>query len=184
MLITAMVGGIILLAALWLISTGSACNHLQRQAEESWVGIYEQLKRRHEIFYDLLGTLKHYAQLEWPLFDQALSAYQAATTAHGIPAQARAEGALAAALQSLFALAESYPDLKADHHFLGLQHTAHEVDDQLRLVRRFYNAVVRDLNIRCDSFPWSVVAAVCGLKRRVFFDPAEAPAAEPVKELV
>ena len=149
---------------------------LRVRADEAWSDIDTQLKRRHDLIPNLVETVKGYAAHERTVFEkvtEARSRAMAATT----PAQsAQAEGLLGAALRGLYAVAEAYPELKANQSFMSLQQSLSQTEDAISGSRRGYNAVVRDLNTRIETVPSSLVAGLFGFKPREFFeiqDPAE-----------
>ncbi len=143
---------------------------LRNQGDEAWSGIDVQLKRRYDLVPNLVETVKGYAQHEQGTFEKVIQARNAAIASSGIQAKAAAEQELAGALKGIFALAESYPELKANESFLSLQKSLSEIEDSLQLARRYYNAVVRDLNIACESFPSVFVAKLFGFSNRQYFE--------------
>lgn len=154
---------------------------LRVRANGAWADIDVQLKRRHDLVGNLVETVKGYASHERETLERVIQARnQAASTAGGggDPAKAGvAEGFLTAQLRQLFALAESYPDLKANQSFQELQAALQRLEDAIQNARRYYNAVVRDYNTRIQSFPEVLFAGAMGFQRREFFeltDPSEA----------
>jgi LemA protein len=146
------------------------------RVDEAWSGIATQLKRRHDLIPNLVETVKGYATHERGALEKVTelrSRAMAATT----PAQAaQAEGLLTQALRGLYAVAENYPDLKANQSFLALQQTLADTENVIAGSRQAYNAAVRDLNTRIDSVPTNVIAGLFGFTRREFFeleDPGE-----------
>jgi LemA protein len=172
--------GLFLLGLLWLIAAYNGFVRLKNQADESWSGIDVQLKRRHDLIPNLVETVKGYAKHERGTLDEIVRARSEAMNATAAPqARANAENALTSALKSLFALAEAYPDLKANQNFLGLQKSLSEIEDQLQQARRYYNAVVRDFNIQCEAFPTVLIANAFGFRKREFFEAPEGERATP-----
>lgn len=153
---------------------------LKNQADESLSGIDVQLKRRYDLIPNIVETVKGYASHEKETLQKVIEARSLAQNAKGLAEKASAENMLTGALKSLFAIAESYPDLKANQNFLELQKTLSEIEDNLQLARRYYNAVVRDYNILCEAFPSVVIANVFGFSKREFFE-IEAKERENVK---
>jgi LemA protein len=144
----------------------------QRQLiKDSWANIDTELRRRYDLIPNLVETVKGYASHERAVFENVTRARAAAAAATGSPAeQAAAEGPLVAALRQLFAVAENYPDLKANQNFLALQSELSNTEDRLQTARRFYNANVRDYNQRVQSFPSMIVARMFSFKEEEFFE--------------
>lgn len=147
---------------------------LRQQVDGAWSDIDVQLKRRHDLIPNLVETVKGYASHERETLEQVVQARSAAMSAQGPAAKAAAEGALAGALKSLFALSEAYPQLQAAGGFRDLQGTLSQIEEQVAQARRYYNAVVRDFNIRTQTFPSVLVARTFGFSEREFFEVAEA----------
>lgn len=143
---------------------------LKNQADESLSGIDVQLKRRYDLIPNVVETVKGYALHEKDTLQKVIEARNIAQNAKGLQDKAAAENMLTGALKNLFALAESYPDLKANQNFLELQRTLTEIEDTLQLARRYYNAVVRDYNILCEAFPSVVVANIFNFSKKEFFE--------------
>ena len=156
---------------------------LRNRADNAWSDIDVQLKRRHDLVENLVETVKGYAGHERTTLEEVIRARTEAmgAGAGASPAQmAGSENALTTGIKSLFAVAEAYPDLKANESYLNLHHTLVELEDALQNARRYYNAVVRDLNTRVQSFPDLMVAGLLGFGEREFFEldrleEAEAP---------
>lgn len=145
-------------------------------AEEGWSGIDVQLKRRADLIPNIVNTLRGYAAHERDTLDAVISARNHAIGMSGgdVAGRAAAEGALGQALGKLFALAESYPDLKASENFLGLQTSLETLEREIQMARRYYNGAARDLNIRIESVPSSFVAARFGFTKKTYFEIADA----------
>jgi LemA protein len=127
--------------------------------KDAWANIDTELKRRYDLIPNLVETVKGYAGHEREVFENVTRARAMATSATGSPAeQAAAEGPFVAAMRQLFAVAENYPDLKANQNFLALQQELSNTEDRLQTARRFYNSNVRDYNRRVQSFPSSMIA--------------------------
>jgi LemA protein len=127
--------------------------------KDAWANIDTELKRRYDLIPNLVETVKGYAGHEREVLENVTRARAMATSATGSPAeQAAAEGPFVAALRQLFAVAENYPDLKANQNFLALQQELSNTEDRLQTARRFYNGNVRDYNRRVQSFPSSMIA--------------------------
>jgi LemA protein len=169
---------LVVLAALVLIVIGmyNGLVRLRVQCDNAWADIDVQLKRRYDLIPNLVETVKGYAGHERGTLEAVVNARNRAMTAQGPAAKGEAEGMLAGALRQLFALAEAYPQLRAVESFTQLQNTLAQIEDTLQNARRYYNAVVRDLNTRIAQFPSSLIAGMFNFKPREFFEitaPAE-----------
>jgi LemA protein len=151
---------------------------LRNLTESSWSDIDVQLKKRWDLIPNLVETVKGYASHEKDTLENVIKARSAAmsagSTSGGVQAQAQAENMLTGALKSLFALSESYPDLKANTNFLELQQSISGVENDIQLARRYYNAVVRDFNTLCETFPALIAAKMFGFSRKQYFELDEA----------
>ena len=150
---------------------------LRTRAEGSWSDVEVQLKRRHNLVGNLVETVKGYAKHEQSTLEQVVQARNQAMSAGDAKAAGQAEGFLASQLRQIFALAEAYPDLKANTNFQELQKTLADLEDEIQNARRYYNAVVRDFNTRIQSVPDVFVANLFGFRARDFFeldDPSQA----------
>jgi LemA protein len=138
---------------------------------DAWANIDTELRRRYDLIPNLVETVKGYAAHEREVFENVTKARAMATSATGSPAeQAAAEGPLVAALRQLFAVAENYPDLKANQNFLALQSELSNTEDRLQTARRFYNANVRDYNRRVQAFPSNIIAGMFHFQEEEFFE--------------
>jgi LemA protein len=148
----------------------------QRQLiNDAWANIDTELRRRYDLIPNLVETVKGYAQHEREVFENVTRARAAAASATGSPAQqAAAEGPFVAALRQLFAVAENYPQLKANQNFLALQQELSNTEDRLQTARRFYNANVRDFNRRVQSFPSNAIANMFHFQVAEFFEVPDA----------
>ena len=143
--------------------------------KDAWANIDTELRRRYDLIPNLVETVRGYAAHERAVFENVTRARAAATAATGSPAeQAAAEGPLIAALRQLLAVAENYPDLKANQNFLALQQELANTEDRLQTARRFYNANVRDYNQRVGQFPSMLIARAFGFQPEEFFEIEEA----------
>ncbi len=138
---------------------------------DAWANIDTELRRRYDLIPNLVETVKGYAAHEREVFENVTKARAMATAATGSPAeQAAAEGPLVAALRQLFAVAENYPELKANQNFLALQSELSNTEDRLQTARRFYNANVRDYNRRVQAFPSNLIAGMFHFQEAEFFE--------------
>jgi LemA protein len=166
--------GIIVLVLLWLWVTYNGLVSLKNRTDEAWSDIDVQLKRRHDLIPNLVESVKGYATHEKEVFEKVTQARTKAMSAQGIAEKGQAENMLSNTLKSLFAVSESYPDLKASQNFLQLQGELTDTEDKIQAARRFYNGNVRDLNIKIESFPTSIIAGSLGYQKREFFQVDEA----------
>ena len=161
---------VILLVLLGFVAvTYNSLARLRLLASNAWADIDVQLKRRHDLIPSLVAAVKGHAGYEKGTLEGVVEARNRAAGAAGPAAAGQAEGALAASVRQVFALAEAYPDLKAGESFLGLQRSLTEIEDHIQNARRYYNAVVRDLNTRIAQFPANLIAGVFGFQPREFF---------------
>jgi LemA protein len=165
---------LVVIGVIYVIATFNGLIRLKQRADEGFSDIDVQLKRRHDLIPNLVETVKGYAAHERQTLENVTAARAAAVAATGPEAQARAENQLTGALRQLFAVAENYPDLKASRNFLELQNEVTDTEDKIQAARRFYNMTVRDLNIKVQSFPSSVIANQRGITTREFFELDEA----------
>jgi LemA protein len=176
--------GIILLIllvviAVFLISIYNGLVQLRVRCDSAWSDIDVQLKRRHDLIPNLVETVKGYAAHEKGTFENIAKFRSQAMQATTPEGKAEAENQLTGALKSLFAVAENYPELKASEQFTQLQGSLSQTEDSIQNARRYYNAVVRDLNTKIQSFPSNILASMFGFQPRQFFETTEADR-EPV----
>jgi LemA protein len=143
------------------------------RVEEAWSDITVQLKRRYDLIPNLINTVKGYAKHEQGVFERVTEARSNALNAEGVKETAEAENQFQGALKSLFAVAEAYPDLKANENFKHLQEELVDTEDKIQASRRFYNGSARDLNIKIKTFPTILVAGMLGFQPREFFEVEE-----------
>ena len=164
------------LVALAVIGIYNGLVRLKVQANNAWADIDVQLKRRTDLIPNVVETVKGYAGHERQTLEAVVNARNRAVSAQGAgPAErGQAEGALTAALRGLFALAEAYPQLRAAENFAQLQATLAQIEDAVQNARRYYNAVVRDLNTKIQQFPSNLVAGMFAFTEREFFEIGDA----------
>src|SRR5256884_8424597 len=153
---------------------------LRVRADSAWSDIDVQLKRRHDLIPNLVETVKGYAAHEKGTFENIAKFRSQAMQATTPADKAAAENQLTGALKSLFAVAENYPELKASEEFTQLQGSLSQTEDSIQNSRRYYNAVVRDLNTKIQSFPTNIMANMFDFKQRQYFETTEATDREPV----
>lgn len=146
------------------------------RVDEAWSDISVQLKRRYDLIPNLVSTVKGYASHEKTVFEDVTNARANAMNAQGPKEQAKAENMFSDTLKSLFAVAENYPDLKANENFKHLQEELVDTEDKIQAARRFYNGAARDLNIKIKTFPNIIFAGPLGFKEREFFEVEEGEA--------
>ena len=164
--------GIIVILLLWVISLYNGFVKARIKIDNSWSDINVFLKKRFDLIPNLVNTVKGYAAHESQTLEKVVQARNAAAAvpAGDVQAAAQANQALGGALRSLFALAEAYPDLKANQNFLELQQALQGIENDLSNARRYYNATVRDYNTSIQQFPGVIIANATGFKSREFFD--------------
>ncbi len=152
---------------------------LREQADAAWADIDVQLKRRHDLIPNVVETVKGYAAHEHETLEAVVAARSSAMSARNPAQKGPAEGMLAGALKSLFALAEAYPDLKAADGFRDLQGTLAKLEESIQNARRYYNAVVRDFNTKIHQVPSNLIANSFNFREREFFEVPEGEKAVP-----
>ena len=160
----------ILLIGFYLVAVYNGLITLKTRTEEAWSDIDVQLKRRYDLIPNLVSTVKGYAKHERELFERVTEARAAAISAKGMKEQEAAEGELVKSLKSVFAVAENYPDLKANQNFLKLQDELSDTENKIEASRRFYNANVRDFNIKVRVFPSSIIANAFKFEPKQLFE--------------
>ncbi|MFQ5538015.1 MAG: LemA family protein [Gemmatimonadota bacterium] len=172
---------LIIVALILVVGVGmyNALVRLRERADGAWADIDVQLKRRYDLIPNLVETVKGYASHEKDTLERVVQARSAAMSAQGPAAKGQAEGVLAGALKSLFALSEAYPQLQAAGGFRDLQASLAEIEDHIAQARRYYNAVVRDFNTRVQTFPSVLIARSFGFTQREFFEIPEGETAVP-----
>lgn len=163
-----------------LIGMYNSLVQLRVRCDSAWSDIDVQLKRRHDLIPNLVETVKGYAAHEKGTFENIAKFRSQAMQATTPGEKAAAENQLTGALKTLFAVAENYPELKASEQFTQLQGSLSETEDSIQNSRRYYNAVVRDLNTKIQSFPTNILAGMFGFTQRQFFETAAADR-EPVQ---
>ena len=171
--------GVLVLLGIFLIAMYNSLVQLRVRSESAWSDIDVQLKRRHDLIPNLVEIVKGYATHEKSTFEDIAKFRSMAMQATGPVDKAAAENQLSGALKSLFAVAENYPQLQASKEFTQLQNSLSEIEDAIQNARRYYNAVVRDLNTKIQSFPTNILAGMFGFQQKQFFE-AAAGDREPV----
>jgi LemA protein len=179
MSLTYIILGVLGVIVLWAIFAYNTFVKLVQRTKEAWADIDVQLKRRYDLIPNLVETVKGYASHERETFDAVTNARAEATKVHVDPSKitpetlavmAGAEAGLGQALGKLLAVAEAYPDLKANTNFLELQRELSDTENKIQAARRFYNGNVRDLKIALQSFPSNLVGNMFGFKEEPYFE--------------
>lgn len=157
----------------WLIALYNSLIKLRNQTQEAWSDIDVQLKRRYDLIPNLVETAKGYAKHEQETFQKVIEARNSAMSTENVEDKAQAENMLSSTLKSIFALAESYPDLKANQNFLKLQDELSDTENKIQASRRFYNGNVRDYNTKKQTFPNNVLVNFFNFENFAFFEADE-----------
>jgi len=155
------------------ISLYNGLAKLKILVEEAWSGIDVQLKRRYDLIPNLVETVKGYAKHEKDTFKEVIALRQAAMGANNVAEKNKIENQLSASLKTLFAVAENYPELKANENFRDLQESLTGIEEELQGARRYYNGTVREYNTKIAVFPNNIIAGMLGYKSRDFFEADE-----------
>lgn len=163
---------LILLAAFvfYAIATFNTLTRFKNLVLEAWSSIDVQLKRRSDLIPNLVATVKGYATHEKQTLEEVVRLRNLSMSARTIDEKSQVETALAAQLKSVFALAEAYPDLKANQNFLHLQKDLSEIEDHIQLARRYYNGVTREYNTRISTFPAVLFSSMFGFRHQPYFE--------------
>lgn len=162
--------GIVVALVLFLIYKYNGFVVFRTRADEAWADIDVQLKRRYDLIPNLVNTVKGYATHESEAFEKVSEARSKAMQAGTLSEKGEAENALTGTLKSLFAISESYPELKANTNFLQLQNELADTENKIQAARRFYNGNVRELNIKIETFPGNLIAKMFNFIKKDFFE--------------
>lgn len=165
--------GLVAVVVVYAIVLYNGFVRLKTRVEEAWSDIDVQLKRRYDLIPNLVNTVKGYATHERELFEKVTAARSQAMQAGSAHDRAVAENMLSDTLKSLFAVAENYPDLKANTNFLELQRELSDTENKIQAARRFYNGNVMELNAKVDMFPSNIIAGMFNFEKREFFEAEE-----------
>lgn len=174
MIVLYIVFALVAVALLWVVVAYNGFVRLRNRTQEAWSDIDVQLKRRYDLIPNIISTVKGYATHERATLEKVTAARTAAMQVHDNKNATReqiaaSENMLSSTLKSIFALSESYPDLKANQNFLQLQDELSDTENKIQASRRFYNGMVRDLNTKIESFPSNIIAGVFNFKQQDFF---------------
>lgn len=173
--------GVVAVLAIVIISIYNNLVKANVRVDEAWSDITVQLKRRADLIPNLVNTVKGYAKHEKEVFTKVTEARAGLMNAQGVQETAEAENMFQQTLKSLFAVAENYPDLKADQNFKHLQEELIDTEDKIQASRRFYNGSARELNIKVKVFPTNIFAGMLGFTEREFFEVEESEVAKIAK---
>lgn len=161
---------IVAVVILWFVAIYNKLIKLRNMKEEGWSGIDVQLKRRANLIPNLIESVKGYMGHEKSVLEEVTRLRSQAMNASNVEGKIAAESALTSMLGKFFALAENYPDLKADQNFIDLQKQLAEVEDHIQMSRRYYNGTVRNLNVGIETFPNTIVATMFNFEKGEFFE--------------
>jgi LemA protein len=173
--------GLIVIVGLWLVLSRNSFVSIKNQVEEAFSTMDVYLKKRYDLIPNLVETVKGYATHESETFTKVTAARTAAMNSTSIDEKIANENALSGTLKSLFAVAEAYPQLQANTNFLDLQQQLKMLEDEIANSRKYYNAVVRTMNTKVESFPSNLVASMFGFKKQPFFEVGSAEERENVQ---
>jgi LemA protein len=168
--------GVVVVLVISLIAIYNSLVHSKVRVDEAWSDITVQLKRRYDLIPNLVNAVKGYATHEKTVFEDVTKARSSALNAQGVAETAKADNMFQQTLKSLFAVAEAYPELKANENFKELQAELVDTEDKIQAARRFYNGSARDLNIKIRTFPTVLFAQALGFKEREFYEVEESEA--------
>lgn len=183
-IVTIVLIGLVVLAVVVILYVVSVYNSLKTQnilVDEGWSGIDVQLKKRFDLIPNLVETVKGYAKHEDAIFTKVAELRSGMMNTNNPEELGKMEGELRSTLKTLFAVAENYPELKANENFMSLQNSLQSIEGDLESARRYYNGAVRDLNTKIVVFPNSIIAGMFGIVARKFFEVLNAQERENVK---
>ncbi|GBE56058.1 lemA family protein [archaeon BMS3Bbin16] len=172
----------ILVVAILVVGVYNSLIRLRNRVENAWAQIEVQLKRRNDLIPNLVETVKGYAKHEKGLFENVTKARSAVMSAGGVSEKAEASNFLSSTLKSLFAVAENYPELKANQNFIGLQNELSKTEDKIAYARQFYNDITTRYNIRIQTVPSNIVAALFKFNKKDLFEAPESERSVPKVE--
>jgi len=167
---TMIVLAVVVVAIIWVISVYNGLVAMRQRVDQAFADVDVQMRQRHDLIPNLVQTVKGYAAHERGTLDEVVNARNAAMTAQGPAQQAAAENMLSGALRQLFALSESYPDLKASANFQQLQAELSDLENKIAAARRFFNSAVQEYNTGIQRFPAALFASAFGFAPKTFFD--------------
>ncbi|MGI5850176.1 MAG: LemA family protein [Christensenellales bacterium] len=180
-MVYAIVGGIILIIVIWGIASYNGFIRLKNSIEEAFSTMDVYLKKRYDLIPNLVETVKGYASHEKETFERVIAARNIAASATSLEDKAHGENILQGTLKSLFAIAEAYPDLKANTNFLELQGELSRIENEIAGSRKYYNAVVKTYNIKREGFPSAIIAGMFHFDKKPLFEVSDEQQRENVK---
>jgi len=175
------IGVVVLILVIWFIATYNGFVRLKNSIEEAFSTMDVYLKKRYDLIPNLVETVKGYAKHEKETLERVIAARNAAASATTLEGRVEGENALQGTLKSLFAIAEAYPDLKANANFMELQGELRRIEDEIANSRKYYNAVVKTYNTKREVFPSSVIAGMFKFEKKPLFEVGSAAERENVK---
>mgnify|MGYP003296969390 CR=1 FL=1 len=172
---------IVVIAVLWYVSTYNSFVNLKNKVEEAFSTMDVYLKKRYDLIPNLVETVKGYAKHESETLANVIGARNRAASATSVDEKMEAEKQLNASMMNLFAVSEQYPDLKANQNFLSLQHDLKEMEGEITNARKYYNAVVRNFNTKCETIPSNIVANIAHFEKQPLFEVDSAEERKNVK---
>lgn len=169
-IVPAIIGGVVVIILLWGVSAYNNFVKLRNMVREAFSTMDVYLKKRFDLIPNLVETVKGYAKHEQATLEKVIAARNAAASATTTEERLASENALTGTLKTLFAVAEAYPDLKANANFMDLQNQLNSIENEIASSRKYYNAVVRDYNIKTEAFPSTIIASMFGFKREPLFE--------------
>jgi LemA protein len=180
-MVIAIIGGILLIIIIWVIASYNGFVKLKNSIEEAFSTMDVYLKKRYDLIPNLVETVKGYASHEKETLERVISARNAAASATTMEGRIEGENALQGVLKNLFALAEAYPDLKANTNFLELQGELRRMEEEIANSRKYYNAVVKTYNTKREMFPSSIIAGLFHFDKKPLFEVGNEQERENVK---
>ncbi len=172
---------VIILILLWFVGAYNGFVRLKNSIEEAFSTMDVYLKKRYDLIPNLVSTVKGYAAHESETFEKVVQARNAAMNAGSVEDRMQNENAISGALKSIFALAEAYPELKANTNFLELQDQLKRTEDEIANSRKYYNAVVKEFNTKRETIPTSIIASMFNFEKKPMFEVSDASQRENVK---
>ena len=172
---------IVVIAVLWYVSTYNSFVNLKNKVEEAFSTMDVYLEKRYDLIPNLVETVKGYAKHESETLANVIGARNRAASATSVDEKMEAEKQLNASMMNLFAVSEQYPDLKANQNFLSLQHDLKEMEGEITNARKYYNAVVRNFNTKCETIPSNIVANIAHFEKQPLFEVDSAEERKNVK---
>jgi LemA protein len=181
MLLGIIIAAIVVILIIWFIASYNGFVRLKNSIDEAFSTMDVYLKKRYDLIPNLVETVKGYASHEKETFERVISARNMAASATSIDDKVEKENILQGTLKNLFAVAEAYPELKANTNFLSLQSDLNRIEEDIAISRKYYNAIVKQFNIKIESFPSNIIAGMFHFEKRAMFEVASEQEREAVK---